>query len=121
MSTSVEFIPNKKTENYLMTVGDKVAYKVARITLDLTIPHVPMSRGKPTSGKLRRSTMSYGVKGSNGNYTIGSTSKYAKYVYVMGENTHWTTPKTYGHWFHRTFKEKQKVIFKNAIDQSRKG
>lgn len=115
----VEFKPNKETERKLLGLPDKVLYKVARITLDFTNPHIPMSRGKRTSGQLRRSTMVYGVRGGNGDYTIGSVTSYAKYVYNMDDaTTHWTTDKTYSHWFHRTFKEKQQLIIKNAIDQA---
>ena len=53
---NVEFIPNKETESYMLGLPDKVMYTVARITLDLTMPTIPMSRGKSTSGQLRRST-----------------------------------------------------------------
>lgn len=116
MSTNVEFIPDKRTEKTLTEVGDKVSYAIARMTLDYTIPHVPMSRGKSTSGQLRRSTSVYGVRGSNGNYSIGSVTSYAKYVYAMG-NVHWTTPDTFGKWFHKVFKEKHNLMLKDAINK----
>lgn len=117
MSTGVEFIPDKRTELILNQVGDKVAYAVARQTLDLTLPHIPMSKGKRTSGQLRRSTMTYGVKGSNGNYSIGSVTSYAKYVYRMGAGTHWTTPNTFGKWFHRVYEQKWQMMLKNALNK----
>lgn len=119
--TKVDFIPDKNTEDYLLKVGDKFSYRVARITLDMTMPHIPMSRGKSTSGQLRRSSAVYGVRGSNGSYSIGSVTSYANYVYKMGAGTHWTTPKTFGKWFHKVFKDKNQVIIKNALDQVLKG
>lgn len=119
---NVEFIPNKDTEKALLGMPDKVSYRIARITLDMTVPHVPMSRGKNTSGQLRRSTVVYGVRGSNGNYSIGSQTSYAKRVYNMNNSTtNWTTPNTNSRWFHSTFERKHAIIVKNAIDQSMKG
>ena len=112
----VEFIPDKKTENILENVGDKVSYAVARMTLDYVVPHIPMSKRKRTSGQLRRSTLTYGVRGSNGNYSIGSVTSYASYVYAM-ENVKWTTPDTYGKWFHTIYKEKGTLMLKNAMDK----
>lgn len=118
----VEFEPNKQTENTLLNLGDKVAYAVARMTLDYSINHVPMSRGKNTSGQLRRSTSLYGVRGSNSNYSIGSATSYAKYVYNMNNaTTNWTTPGTNSRWFHETFKKKNQVFLKNAINRYGKG
>lgn len=117
----VEFQPNKATEKALLGLPNDIMYKVARITLDMSMAKVPMSRGKNTSGTLRRSTSLYGVRGSNGDYSIGSATSYAKYVYNMPETTHWTTPGTNSKWFHRTFKVHQATIIKSAIDQTKKG
>ena len=118
---NVEFIPNKETEKYMLGLPDKVMYTVARITLDLTMPTIPMSRGKSTSGQLRRSTSVYGVRGSDGDYTIGSATSYAKYVYDMPSTTHWTTTGTNERWFHKTFEKKHNSIVKQAIDRTWKG
>ena len=112
----VEFVPDKRTENVLNNVADKVSYAVARMTLDYTMQHIPLSRGKSTSGQLRRSTSAYGVRGSNGNYSIGSVTSYASYVYVM-QNVHWTTPGTYGKWFHTIYKEKGNLMLKDALNR----
>ena len=117
---SVEYKPNLRTEQKLLNMGDTVMYKVARMTLDVAVPHIPMSRGLPTSGQLRRSSMVYGVRGQDGHYTIGSVTSYAIYVYNMPNGTNWTTPNTYGKWFHKTFNAHQKVFIQNAIDQARK-
>lgn len=116
MSTKVEFIPDKQTEKTLTSVGDKVSYAIARMTLDYTLPHIPMSKRKRTSGQLRRSTSVYGVRGSNKNYTIGSVTSYAKYVYAM-RNVNWTTPNTFGNWFHQIYKEKQNLMLKDAMNR----
>ena len=118
---NIEYIPNKKTEKILLELPDDTAYAIARITLDFSMKKVPMSRGKATSGQLRRSTMAYGVRGSNKNYSIGSATSYAKYVYNMPDGTHWTTPGTSQKWFHRMFKRHQATIIKTAISQTKKG
>ena len=117
MSNRVEFIPDKRTEKVLNSVGDKVTYAVARMTLDYSMTIIPMSRGKATSGQLRRSTSVYGVRGSNGNYTIGSVTSYAKCVYNMPDTNNFTIKGTHGHWFHTVFKEKHNLMLKNAIDR----
>lgn len=114
----VDFQENENTKRKLLVLPDEVMYKVARMTLDMSIKRVPMSRGKVTSGQLRRSTLVYGVRGNDGDYSIGSQTSYAKYVYKMPEGTHWTTPGTHGKWFHRTFKEHGATIIKKALDQS---
>jgi hypothetical protein len=116
---NVEFKPNVKTENALLSLSDRTMYKIARMTLDFTTPHIPMSRGKATSGQLRRSTLTYGVRGGNGDYTIGSITSYARYVYDMdAEKTNWTTDNTYSNWFHTTYKSKQAIIYRNAVEQA---
>lgn len=118
---NVVFEPNKKTEKILLDLPDDIMYAVARITLDMSMKKVPMSRGKSTSGQLRRSTMAYGVRGSNGDYSIGSSTSYAKYVYNMPDSNHFTTPGTSGKWFHKTFKAHQVSIVKTAISRTKKG
>jgi hypothetical protein len=118
---NIEYIPNKKTEKILLGLPNDIMYTVARITLDMSMKKVPMSRGKTTSGQLRRSTTAYGVRGSDGNYSIGSAVSYAKYVYKMPDSNNFTTPGTSGKWFHKTFKQHQVSIVKNAIAQTKKG
>lgn len=118
----VDYIPDKQTESALLGMPDKVSYAIARITMDMTVPKVPMSRGKNTSGQLRRSTVAYGVRGSNGKYSIGSSTSYATYVYNMDDSkTNWTTPGTHSKWFHRTFEKDHTTIIKTAIDNTWKG
>lgn len=94
-------------------VHDVIMYHVARLTLDRTYPKIPLSN-QVGSGKLRTSSMAYGVQGSNKEYTLGSPVSYAKYVWNMGPNTRWTTPGTNSKWFERTWKE----IGKNLLSVS---
>ena len=92
---------------------DMIIYQIARLTLDKSYQMVPLSNQK-NSGRLRTSTMAYGVQGSNKDYTIGSETSYAKYVYTMGPKTNWTTPGTNSKWFERTWK----LVGKNLLSIS---
>jgi hypothetical protein len=116
---NVVFEPNKKTEKILLDLPDDIMYAVARITLDMSMKKVPMSRGKSTSGQLRRSTMAYGVRGSNGDYSIGSSTSYAKYVWVMNnETTNWTTPGTGSQWYINYLKKHGKQLIAESIKEN---
>lgn len=115
----VKFTWNNNSDKKLLKVPDKVVYECARRTLDLTYTKIPLSNRK-YAGKLRQSTMAGGVKGSNGIYSLGSYTSYAKYVYNMRENAHWTTPGTNNKWFERTWKEKGSLIKKQAIERNLK-
>ena len=92
---------------------DMIISHIARLTLDKSYQIVPLSNQK-NSGRLRTSTMAYGVQGSNKDYTIGSKTSYAKYVYTMGPKTNWTTPGTNSKWFERTWK----LVGKNLLSIS---
>ena len=118
---SVELKLNKGTLEKIENLPDKVVYKIARKTLDYTNPHIPMSRGLPTSGQLRRDTMAYGVRGSNGDYYIGSPTRYANRVWNLNDQTtNWTTPQTHSKWFLYALKRYQKSIVDNSINEVNK-
>ena len=89
----VNWYPGKKKE--VLEASDKIMYSIARQTLDRTFPHIPMSRRKGVV-HMRQTSMSAGVRGSDGNYYIGSYTDYAKYVWVMPRTTNWTEPGTFG-------------------------
>lgn len=114
-SAKARWYPNAQAK--LKKYPDKVMYAIASITLDMSYPSIPMSTGYG-SGKLRQSTKGAGVRGSNGNYHIGSYTDYASYVYNMPDSTNWSTPGTNAEWFLRTFKKKKDVILKNAIERN---
>lgn len=97
---------------------DKVCYTIARITLDLTEPHIPLSN-KIYAGNLRRTSMSAGVRGTNKDYYIGSYTDYASYVWDMGSGTRWSTPGTFGKWYEQIFKSKYNTIVNNAIERNK--
>lgn len=111
MEITVNLQPNLKTMSGLKQIPDKVMYSVARQTLDLAYTTIPRD-----TGKLRTSSMSGGVKGSNGNYYIGSYTKYASSVWKM-ENVNWTTPGTNNKWYARTIQRHGTTIMNNAINQ----
>lgn len=115
VNTEVEWVPGAKEK--LKDAPDNIVYTVARITLDKTYPHIPLSK-KVNAGKLRQTSMAAGVRGSNGNYYIGSYTDYAKYVWDMGDGTNWSTPNTFGKWYEEVFKKNFNNIVKTAIERN---
>lgn len=102
-------------EEITETIPDKVIYEIARTTLDLVIPTIPQN-----TGKMRRATISGGVRGGNGEYYIGSYTNYAKYVYEMDNNkTHWTTPGTNSYWFKEYWLKHGKGIASMVIEENK--
>lgn len=116
VSTSAKWYPGKEKE--LLDVSDKIAYSVARITLDMTYTHIPLATYK-NAGKLRQSSMSAGVRGDNKNYHVGSYTNYAKYVWNMGVGTHWSTPGTNGKWYEEVWKKQRDTIIKTALERNK--
>lgn len=119
MEVVAKFEPNLTTEKKLKKIPEDVLYKMAKITLDMSIPIIPMSDLPYHSGILRRTTASSGVHECAGGYFIGSYTTYASHVWNLNDDTtNWTTPNTHSQWFARTLKEKGKVILENAINQA---
>lgn len=113
-NVELKWYPNAQ-EKISHTIPDRIVYEVARTTLDLVIPTIPYR-----TGKMRRSTLSGGVKGSDSNYYIGSYTEYAKYPYVMDNNkTHWTTPNTNSYWFKEYFQKHGKGILSMVIEENK--
>lgn len=118
MEFEAKFEPNVLTENKLKRVPDHILYAVAKQTLDISIPIIPMSMKVNHAGTLRRSSAQRGVSNCEGGYCIGSYTDYASHVWSLNDaTTNWTTPGTHSQWFARTLKEKGKVILENAINQ----
>lgn len=115
VNTEVEWVPGAKEK--LKKAPDNILYTVAKITLDRTFPHIPMSRRKGVV-HMRQTSMAAGVRGSNGNYYIGSYTDYAKYVWEMGDGTNWSTPNTFGKWYEKEFKKNFNNIVKTAIERN---
>lgn len=115
VSVNAKWYPNKKED--VLEVSDKIMYTVARMTLDNSYTSIPLSN-KKGRGKLRQSSTSAGVRGSEGNYYIGSYTDYAKYVWDM-ENVNWTTPNTNGKWYERNWKRNGKAYMNNAIERNK--
>ena len=115
-TTSVKWKSGAKEK--IEEADDKVLYTISRMTLDMTYTHIPLATYK-NAGKLRQSSTSAGVRGSDGDYYIGSYTNYAKYVWNMGSNTNWSTPGTYGKWYEEVFKKQKNSITKNAVERNK--
>ena len=111
VSVSVKWEPGAKMA--LMSAPDKMMYAIARQTLDRSLVHIPFK-----SGKMRQTSMAAGIRGSNGNYYIGSYTDYAKYVWVMPRNTNWSEPGTFGKWYQETYKKFMKNIVSISIKEN---
>lgn len=107
----VNWYPGKKKE--VLEASDKIMYAIARQTLDRSLVHIPLK-----SGKMRQTSMSAGIRGSNGNYYIGSYTDYAKYVWVMPSTTNWSEPGTFGKWYQETYKKFMKNIVSISIKEN---
>ena len=118
VETTVEL--NKNTLKKLNKLPSEILYSVARQTLDLSYQTIPLS-DRVNRGRLRSSSMAYGVKKhTNNDFSIGSETDYASYVWVMNnETTNWTTPGTQSAWYDRVYKEKGKSILQNAINETK--
>lgn len=114
MEITYEFKWNEKVYNGLKTIPDDILYSIARQTLDMSYPIIP----KDTT-KMARSSIAGGVRGSKGDFYIGSFTNYASYVWVMPQNTtHWTTNNTGNKWFARTLNKHGSTIIDTAINKS---
>lgn len=112
MEISYVFQWNDKVKKGLNRIPDDILYTIARQTLDLSYPIIPKD-----THKMARSSMSNGVKGSDGDFYIGSFTNYASSVWKM-TNVNWTTPGTNNKWYARTLNKHGKTIIDNAINQS---
>lgn len=95
---------------------NEVVYTTARNTLDFTIPHIPY-----LTGKLRNTSLAFGVKGQNMVYSLGAEVPYAKYVWNYDQDTtNWTNPRSYSKWFYTEFRNQKETILNNAVRNSYK-
>lgn len=97
---------------------DNTVYNIARVTLDFTGPHIPH-----LSGDMERAIASYGVQGSNKEYTLGDNiTDYSQIVWNYPQNkTNWTNPRSYSKWFITEFKNQKDVIVNRAVTSAKKG
>ena len=102
---------------------DNTVYNIARVTLDFTGPHIPNSIVPPHGGTMERAIASYGVKGSNKEYTLGdNVTDYSQTVWNYPQNgTNWTNPRSYSKWFITEFKNQKDVIVNKAVTSAKKG
>ena len=103
-----------KLRSNLKSFEDEVVYRVARITLDFTIPHIPYR-----TGDLNKSSLAFGVQGQNMVYSLGAEVPYAEYVWNMDQDTtNWTNPRSYSRWFLTEFRNQKETILGNAVSIS---
>lgn len=110
MKIEYDFVPNLKTMTGLQEIPDYTIRLIARQTLDMADPLIPYD-----TGKMYGTSYSKGVRGSKGNYYIGSYTSYASDVWEYPDNTHWTKDGTNNRWFDRAFKRYGRVIMNNAV------
>ena len=58
---------------------------------------------------------SNGVKGSNGDYSIGNFTNYAGYVYAFPQSVNWTNPLSKAQWFETFWKSQGKSVLENVV------
>lgn len=119
MEVTYEFNMNPKTKQGLKNIPSDILYSIAKQTLDISYPIIPMSDITGHRGTLRRSSISGGVRGADNDYYIGSYTSYASHVWSLNDQTtNWTTRGTHSQWFARTLKEKGHGIIQVAINQA---
>lgn len=91
-----------------------IMHDIAERTLMMTFPTIP-----ELTGKMKQTSLAHGVQGSNMNYTIGSYTNYASYVYVMPKKTNWTTPGTNAYWFNEVWVKHGKSIVREAVERNK--
>lgn len=105
---------DEKLRSNLKSFEDEVVYRVARITLDFTIPHIPYR-----TGDLNKSSLAFGVQGQDMVYSLGAEVPYAEYVWNMDQDTtNWTNPRSYSRWFLTEFRNQKETILGNAVSTS---
>ena len=103
---------NDKTMKELEKMPDIIIYAVARQTLD----RVGSSKITPyKTGKMEMTMFSSGVRGSNGDYSIGNFTNYASYVYAMPQSVNWTNPLSKAQWFKTFWKSQGKSVLENVV------
>lgn len=120
-SVGIDFKFNETTLKEIKNLPDKVIYKIARKTLDMTQIHIPKSAIPNHAGTLRKTTMANGVRGHSGDWYLSSTTNYASRVWNLPDKgTNWTTDGTHSKWFEWALKEYKTQIVNSSIEQARK-
>ena len=107
-SVEVKWIPSAKKK--VLEAPDKMLYGIAYETLHRTMPNIPKD-----TGYMRKTSLNGGVKGSSGDYYIGSYTNYAKYVWAKPKSTNWSEPNTFGKWYEEIWKKQGKSIVDSCV------
>lgn len=92
---------------------DKTVENTARVTLNMTAGNFPRR-----TGDLERTSYTFGVKGGNNVYMLGTGVRYGKYVWNM-KDVRWTNPSTIPQWYLNVFKNHAESILNQAIRSSK--
>ena len=103
---------NLKAKKELLEAPNKITYGIARQTLDRAYTIIPKD-----TGRMRQTSTSAGVRGTDGNYYIGSYNSYALRVWKMPNSTNWSEPGTNNKWYKRTWKKYGKTIQQNVVER----
>lgn len=107
---------NTKTYENLKKLPDETLFAMAKQTLDLTVSKefIPMD-----THRMKNSSVAGGVRGSNGDYYIGSYTSYASSVWRMPQDTtNWTNDKSKSQWFAYTLNRYKQTIIDTAINKT---
>lgn len=97
---------------------DLMIFNCARITKDLTNSCGYFPR---LTGNLQETSMSQEIrKEAEAEYCLDvpNGAEYAKYVWEMGEDTHWTNRNTLPQWYYSTFVKYQLSIQQEATSNA---
>ena len=109
---SVTININDKIMEELGKMPDKINYAVARQFLD----RIGSSKVTPyKTGKMEQTMFSSGVRGSNGNYSIGNFTVYASHIYSLPQSSNWTNPLSKAQWFETFWKSQGKSVLDNVV------
>ncbi len=115
MSETISLKWKSGAKEKILNAPSTIMYGVARMTLDMTYPTIPMK-----SGEMRRSSMSAGVRSNNNEYWIGSYTRYATRVYNLNDSTtNWTTPGTNSQWYKKVWNSKKNLIIDTIVEREK--
>ena len=106
---------NTKTLTGLHRIPDGTLWTIAKETLDMTVSkeYIPWR-----SGNMMFSSVTNGVRGTNGDYYIGSYTNYASSVWKMPQtSTNWTNPNSKSKWYAAMLMYYKETILNNAINK----
>lgn len=106
-----------KLDKELDSFTDKAIYNVAVLTREMTKNLHAFPR---LTGRLELAEVQEQITGSNKEYGLSAGVDYAKYVWVKGEKTIWTNPKTEPQWYYSVYRKHENEIVSDAVNRALK-